>query len=88
MERTTVFSQLQTYIAQNLLEGMDVGLDENTPLLEWGVINSLEIVRLLAFIQQEFQLDVPNEKIVASNFTNLSTITDLVMESREVHADK
>jgi acyl carrier protein len=87
MERATVLSKLQSYVARNLLEGMDVGLNENTPLLEWGVINSLEIVRLLTFIQTEFQVEVPANEIVASNFINLAAITNLVMAHLEIHAE-
>lgn len=84
MEQATVLSKLQTYVARNLLDGMDMGLDENTPLLEWGVINSLEIVRLLAFIRTEFQVEVAADEVVATNFANLTAITNLVMLNLEV----
>jgi acyl carrier protein len=80
MQRTEVLQPVKDYIAQQALDGRDVGLDETTPLLEWGVINSLEIVRLLSFIQKQFNIAVPNEKIIADHFTNLTSITDLVLE--------
>lgn len=88
MERATVFSLLKTYVARNLLEGMDLGLDETTPLLEWGVINSLEIVRILAFIQTEFQVEIPAHEVVAQNFNNLAALTTLVMAHLEVCAEQ
>lgn len=88
MEPAAVLSKLQAYVSRNLLEGMDVGLNENTPLLEWGVINSLEIVRLLTFIQSEFQVGVPANEIVPGNFINLASITNLVMGHLEVHTEQ
>lgn len=80
MQRSDVIAQLKDYIAKTVLDGEDVGLNESTPLLEWGVINSFEIVRLLDFIQQQFAIEIPNEKVIADHFANLAVLTDLVME--------
>lgn len=80
MQQDEVITQLRTYFAQDVLGGRDIGLDEATPLLEWGIINSLEIVRLLAFIRAKFAVDVPLYKLTAERFTNLSSIASLVRE--------
>lgn len=83
MQRTEVVAQLKTYIAQDVLSGKDIGLDETTPLLEWGVINSLEMVRLLSFIRTAFAVEIPMDKLIADNFTNLSSISNLVIENTD-----
>ena len=80
MQRLTVIEHLKRYIAQDVLGGKDIGLDETTPLLEWGIINSLEIVRLLSFIRKQFAVDISTEKLVADSFTSVSSIADLVLE--------
>jgi len=80
MQRATVIEQLKEYIAQDFLGGDDIGLDETTPLLEWGLINSLEIIKLLGFIRQQFDIDIPRDKVVADSFTNISSIADLLLE--------
>lgn len=80
MQRSEVLAQLKDYVAQHLLDGTDIGLDESTPLLEWGVINSLEIIRLISFIEKQFGVEVPGEKIVASYFINLASLSNLVLE--------
>lgn len=79
MQRTEVLTQLKRYFAQDVLDGRDIDLDEATPLLEWGVINSLEIVRLLSFIQVSFAIDLPMHRLTADHFTNLSSIASLVV---------
>ena len=81
MQRTAVIEQLRMHIAQNVLEDKDVGLDETTPLLEWGIINSLEVVRLIDFMSRQFKVDITPDKLSANHFTNISTIADLVMEN-------
>ncbi len=79
MQKIAVIEQLKRYIAQDVLGGKDIGLDETTQLLEWGVINSLEIVRLLSFIRKQFGVDIPTSEIVADSFTSISSIAELVL---------
>jgi medium-chain acyl-[acyl-carrier-protein] hydrolase len=79
MQRAEVLQQVRGYISKQVLDGRDIGLDETTPLLEWGLINSLEIVRLLSFVQGQFNIEVPGEMIIADHFTNLASVTDLVL---------
>ena len=56
MQRTTIIEQLQGYIAQDILAGKDIGLDETTPLLEWGIINSLRLINSFLNILPLFPL--------------------------------
>lgn len=83
MQRSEIAQRLKQHLAEHVLEGKDVGLDEHTPLLEWGIINSIEIVRLLGFIQEQLKIAVPPEKLTADYFVDLVAITDLVVESIE-----
>ncbi|HEX2909576.1 MAG TPA: acyl carrier protein [Chloroflexia bacterium] len=78
MERPEIIEKLKAFISQDILDGRDIGLDETTPLLEWGVINSLEIVKLLNFIQECFGIEVPISMVVADYFRDIEAITDLV----------
>ncbi|HET8843199.1 MAG TPA: acyl carrier protein [Ktedonobacteraceae bacterium] len=80
MQRSDVVEQLKRYIAETMLDGEDIGLNESTPLLEWGVINSLELVGLLSFIQQQFHVEIPGEKVTAEHLANLAVLSELVVE--------
>ena len=80
MQRDEIMKQLKIYVAEQVLDGKDIGLDETTPLLEWGIINSLEMVKLLRFIHQQFSIDIPTEKLVADSFTDVVSIANLVLE--------
>lgn len=81
MQYSAVMEQLKVYIVEKVLDDRNVGLDETTPLLEWGVINSIEIVRLLSFVQKQFNVTISADKMVAEHFTDLRAITDLVMKT-------
>jgi acyl carrier protein len=77
-EHTEYVNQLKHYIANSVLDGKDIGLDETTPLLEWGIINSMELLRLLRFIHQSFGVEIPFEKVTADDFVTIDAIASLV----------
>lgn len=80
MKQSEVMASLKGYISQEILDGKDIGLDDSTPLLEWGIINSMEMARLVSFIQDKFGVEVPSDKIVIEYFKDLTSITNLVLE--------
>lgn len=83
MQHERILEILRDYIAKDVLDGKDIGLEPSTPLLEWGVINSLEIVKLVTFISREFGVSVPGDKVTATYFKDLQALAGLVAELTE-----
>ena len=83
MQQSAILEDLKSYIAHEILDGNDIGLDESTPLLEWGVINSMEIARLIVFIQKKFSVEIPSEAILPDHFKDLTSLTSLVFKRLE-----
>jgi acyl carrier protein len=50
-------------------------LTEDDDLLTSGRINSLGIMQLVSFIEEEFQVTVPAEDVTLENFRSVRTIT-------------
>lgn len=86
MQRTEVVRQLKQYFIHQVLDGQGNGLDETTPLLEWGLINSIEIVRLVSFIHQHFSIEIPVYQMVAGNFMHIDAIADMILKSQAAQA--
>jgi medium-chain acyl-[acyl-carrier-protein] hydrolase len=78
MTKQQVVDGVKEYISQAILEGKDDGLNETTPLLEWGILNSMEMTRLIMFIGERFAVQVPAEEVIPENFQTISCIADLV----------
>jgi acyl carrier protein len=78
MKHEIIMQQIKDYISTSILRGKDIGLDAQTPLLEWGVINSIEIVRLFSFVREHFQIDISTKHMVARNFSNIEAIANMV----------
>jgi len=77
--RDEILEKLRSFIAEELLFGQDAGLDETTPLLEWGIIDSLTMVSFLAFIDEQLHVTVPDDEVRPENFQNLQSLTNLLL---------
>jgi pimeloyl-ACP methyl ester carboxylesterase len=76
--REDTIALLRGFVVDELLDGNDDGLDAQTPLLQWGVIDSLAMVTLLAFIEERLGVHVPDEQVRPEHFQNLATLGDLL----------
>lgn len=79
----TVVASLRKYIADTILEGDAGELDADTPLLAWGVLDSLAMVDLLAFIEHELGVRIPDEEVMPQNFSTLAAIGQLVRRRQQ-----
>jgi 2-hydroxymuconate-semialdehyde hydrolase len=77
-----MLSELKRFVGQQLLDGRDAGLDEHTPLLEWGVIDSLSVAELLSFTSERFDIDVPQDEVSPENLKDLDAYVALLMRLR------
>lgn len=81
MERDEVTARIIGFVRERFLDGDPSGeLDEHTPLLEWGVMNSLNIVQLMRFLREEMGVVVPPTEINPRNFGTIGAIGALVAE--------
>lgn len=75
--RETVKSFIQTELTYGLDE-----VDPEGDLLEQGIIDSMSLLRLVAFLEDTFQLKIQDEDLVPHNFRTLAGIESFVQLSR------
>ena len=78
MASDRTLEQLTHFVATELLDGDGSALTETTPLLEWGVLDSVSILSLLAFIEHDLGVSVPDERVRPEHFQNLARLCALV----------
>jgi acyl carrier protein len=82
-ERQYVIDELVAFVRRELLDGKDVAeFTTTTPLLDWGLLNSIETTRLVAHIRTAFGVRVPPTEMVSRHFKDVESITDLVTSLR------
>ena len=80
-----ISAKLLGFIRKSFLAGDPKNeLSEKAPLLEWGVLNSLNTMMLLAFVRDELGVEVSPMNINAKNFKDISNITAMIRGSLAV----
>lgn len=80
MQDQVVLDSLRAYVTERILQDPSVTIEPDTPLLEWGILNSISTVQLVGYIREEFQVDVPPEEVAGRNFKDLRSISQLLAQ--------
>jgi acyl carrier protein len=64
----------------------DVEVRADTPIIENGLLDSIEILNLVGFLEDEFDIALPVEEFVPENFASAETITSLVKRLRSAQS--
>mgnify|MGYP001306838192 CR=1 FL=1 len=62
-------------------------LDVNTPLLDEGLLDSLAIVSIIAFIEEEFHITFADSDFDIQNFSSVGKIVELIQRSIDINKD-
>ena len=72
---------IEEFILTEICEeaGLDIDhIGEDEPLLDSGIIDSLGILRLLSFLDEELDIDISADEIKRENFVDIRTICALI----------
>ena len=71
-----MIEKTRAFILRELLGGADV--EDQDDLLLSGLVDSMGIMRLVSFIEDESGQSVPPEDVIIDNFSSIATITGYV----------
>lgn len=70
--------KIREFISKEFLNGKDMEFDRNASLLETGMIDSIGLFRLIAFMEEALQIRIPDQDLMAENFRTLDHIVQYV----------
>lgn len=74
-----VSERIEGFVRSRFLdESEDQTLTPTSPLLEWGILTSMNTAILLTHIREQFGVAVPPMSITAGNFRDLDSISSMV----------
>ena len=76
IERKDIREQLLQFVSEELLGGDAIESDES--LLADGMIDSLGMMRLVAFVQETSGITVPPQDLTIENFRTIDAISDYI----------
>ena len=82
-----VEGMIRTYIAENMLFS-DNGYphSDSASFLEEGIVDSMGIMELVMFVEENFQISVEDEELVPDNFDSVSRLAVYIRTKSPVAA--
>lgn len=74
---------INEYISRELVSRPELlPLKNDTQLLDSGILDSLALLKLVMFMEQEFQVEVVPEELVPENFATIETIANYIRTAK------
>jgi len=83
----TLKQELREFIRRSLIPaGATAEVDENEPLIDHGVIDSMGLLQIMTFIEERTGVRVPDDEVTPENFQSVSAIDQLVTRLKTRHS--
>jgi len=74
-----IADRIREFILSELVQDKSItSLSESESLIESGIIDSLGIQKLLAFLEENLSIQITDDDIVPENFETIETIVNLI----------
>ena len=77
-----VIESVRRFMSADLRVGNAGALGPDVPLVQKGVIDSIELMQIVGFLETEFGIAVEDTDIVPGNFRSLATMAAFVERKR------
>ncbi len=75
--------KIKQFIVNDLiLDDSGINLTDTTPLIDSGVVDSLGIMKLLGFLENDFLIKISGDDLIPDNFATINAINDLVKKKK------
>jgi len=76
--------KIRAYIEKELIRDHQMkDLKEDQSLFETGVLDSMGIIKLTAYIETEFNIKISDQELIPDNFDRLCSIEKLISQKTE-----
>jgi len=77
---TNVEQSITTFIAKEILHGESRPLSLDAPLLDAGILDSLALQHLVAFLENEFCVEIDDDYLMPENFASIRAIAGIISD--------
>ncbi len=75
---------IRKFIIEEIAEDSELQLSFDDKIIEDSIIDSTEVLKLVVYIEKEFDIKVENEDISLSNFSSINGICNFINEKRRL----
>jgi len=77
-----VKASIRAFIVKKFPAAKKRQMSDELPLLESGIIDSMGILDVVAFLEQNFAIQLTDEELTPDNFANINCIASFVEQKR------
>ncbi|TAE60493.1 MAG: acyl carrier protein [Nostocales cyanobacterium] len=76
---------IKDYILRDIMYEMnDVALVNDLPLIQNRILDSMSMLKLQSFLEEEFNLTINPEEVLPDNFETVNNLTSFVMKKLNI----
>ncbi len=76
--------EILTFIEQQFSVPPEIALNADTHLFRTGVVDSLDLLLLVRFIEEHYELSIASSDLVLENFQSAASIKEFVARKKQV----
>jgi acyl carrier protein len=80
MDRTEVKDKIRTFVLNELIRNPGYNLGDDEPMITGGLIDSFSLAYFGVFVEEIFDIYIPDTDLTVANLDTLDQMTDRVMQ--------
>jgi len=81
-EQNSTSQRIRSYIIKKFPNSRKKMLDDDLPLLQSGIIDSLGVLDVVAFLEQTFSIKIEDDELTPENFGSIGRLTSFAEQKR------
>jgi acyl carrier protein len=70
----SIEASIRTYIVEEFLLGLDEGFTNDSPLITDGIVDSMGIMEIVDFIEEEFEIRLDQSELTLANLGSVAAM--------------
>ena len=75
---SNITNAVRNYLQREVVLKPDLHIKDDEDLLMSGILDSISVMKLVAYLENEYDFSVPAEDVILENFGSISVINDYV----------
>ena len=84
-EKHDIREKIREFILDYFVEDHDLKLTYDSSLLDEGIVDAIDVMKLVAFVEEQFGIWMEDEEICPDNYETVNKLTNYIFTVRDSH---
>ncbi len=82
MNLETIKEEIKSYVLETIVQGDTVAIDNDTPLISSGIIDSISTLKMVEFLEGKYQIEFEPHEVDRENLDSVDLIAAFVLSKK------